>query len=56
VKITSSLIAIQIAACLGFLVVQLDVSVVNMALGALQASLDIDFAGLEWGANSYALC
>jgi DHA2 family methylenomycin A resistance protein-like MFS transporter len=50
-----SLIAIQIAACLGFLVVQLDVSVVNVALGALKNAYDTDLTGLQWVINSYAL-
>jgi DHA2 family methylenomycin A resistance protein-like MFS transporter len=50
-----SLIAIQIAACLGFLVVQLDVSVVNVALGALKDAFDTNLTGLQWVINSYAL-
>lgn len=43
------------AACLGFLVVQLDVSVVNVGLGALKAAFDTDLTGLQWVINSYAL-
>jgi DHA2 family methylenomycin A resistance protein-like MFS transporter len=54
-KYTPSLLAIQIAACLGFLVVQLDVSVVNVALGALKSAFDTDLTGLQWVINSYAL-
>ena len=50
-----SLIAIQVAACLGFLVVQLDVSVVNVALGALKSAFDTNLTGLQWVINSYAL-
>ncbi|MEB2514127.1 MFS transporter [Pseudomonas sp. YuFO20] len=52
---TISLSAIHIAACLGFLVVQLDVSVVNVGLGALKAAFDTDLTGLQWVINSYAL-
>jgi DHA2 family methylenomycin A resistance protein-like MFS transporter len=54
-KAPPSLIAIQVAACLGFLVVQLDVSVVNVALGALKGALGTDLTGLQWVINSYAL-
>lgn len=50
-----SLRAILIAACLGFLVVQLDVSVVNVGLGALKEAFNTDFTGLQWVINSYAL-
>jgi DHA2 family methylenomycin A resistance protein-like MFS transporter len=52
---TSSLAAIQVAACLGFLVVQLDVSVVNVGLGALKTAFDTNLTGLQWVINSYAL-
>lgn len=34
---------------------QLDVSVVNVALGALKVAFDTDLKGLEWVVNSYAL-
>ncbi|RYF47710.1 MAG: MFS transporter, partial [Cytophagaceae bacterium] len=51
----SSVSAIQIAACLGFLVVQLDVSVVNVGLGALKTAFDTNLTGLQWVINSYAL-
>lgn len=54
-RLTPALIGIQAAACLGFLVVQLDVSVVNVALGALKDALDTDLTGLQWVINSYAL-
>lgn len=50
-----SLRAILIAACLGFLVVQLDVSVVNVGLGALKEAFNTDLTGLQWVINSYAL-
>jgi DHA2 family methylenomycin A resistance protein-like MFS transporter len=51
----SSLRAILTAACLGFLVVQLDVSVVNVGLGTLKSAFDTDLTGLQWVINSYAL-
>jgi DHA2 family methylenomycin A resistance protein-like MFS transporter len=54
-RLSPSLIAIQIAACLGFLVVHLDVSVVNVALVPLKIAFDTDLNGLEWIINSYAL-
>jgi DHA2 family methylenomycin A resistance protein-like MFS transporter len=54
-KFTPSLLAIQLAACLGFFVVQLDVSVVNVGLGALKVAFDTDLTGLQWVINSYAL-
>lgn len=52
---TLNLVAIQIATCLGFLVVQLDVSVVNVGLGALKSAFGTDLNGLQWVINSYAL-
>lgn len=52
---SDSLQAILIAACLGFLVVQLDVSVVNVGLGALKSAFGSDLTGLQWVINSYAL-
>jgi DHA2 family methylenomycin A resistance protein-like MFS transporter len=45
---TPSLAAIQIVACLGFLVVQLDVSVVNVGLGALKTEFETSLTGLQW--------
>lgn len=50
-----NLVAIQIAACLGFFVVQLDVSVVNVGLGALKSAFGTNLTGLQWVINSYAL-
>lgn len=54
-RTSSSLVGIQAAACLGFLVVQLDVSVVNVGLGALKQAFDTNLTGLQWVINSYAL-
>lgn len=54
-KNTQSLTPILLACCLGFLVVQLDVSVVNVGLGALNEAFDTNLTGLQWVINSYAL-
>jgi DHA2 family methylenomycin A resistance protein-like MFS transporter len=43
------------AAGLGFVVVLLDVSVVNVALGALRTRFGTDVAGLQWVVNGYTL-
>lgn len=43
------------AACLGFVVVILDVSVVNVATRALAADLGGSLSGLEWVINGYTL-
>ncbi|MFF7295591.1 DHA2 family efflux MFS transporter permease subunit [Streptomyces sp. NPDC008265] len=43
------------AACLGFVVVILDVSVVNVASKALTAEFGDSLAGLEWVINGYTL-
>jgi len=44
-----------VAAALGFVVVLLDVSVVNVALDALRQEFDTDVAGLQWVVNAYTL-
>jgi len=44
-----------VAAALGFVVVLLDVSVVNVALDALRLEFDTDVAGLQWVVNAYTL-
>lgn len=54
-KAPTNLKAIQLATCLGFLVVQLDVSVVNVGLGALKGAFNTNLTGLQWVINSYAL-
>ena len=43
------------AAALGFVVVLLDVSVVNVALDALLRQFGIDVSDLQWVINAYAL-
>lgn len=43
------------AASIGFVVVLLDVSVVNVALDALRTSFSTDVAGLQWVVNAYTL-
>lgn len=54
-KVTPALTAILISSCLGFLVVQLDVSVVNVGLQALRDAFNTNLTGLQWVINSYAL-
>jgi MFS transporter, DHA2 family, methylenomycin A resistance protein len=44
-----------LAASLGFVLVQLDVSVVNIALAKIGADLRTPVAGLQWVVDSYAL-
>ncbi|MCX4163473.1 MULTISPECIES: MFS transporter [Paraburkholderia] len=46
---------VQIATCLGFVVVLIDVSVVNVALETLRAVLHAEVTGLQWVINAYAL-
>lgn len=46
---------VQLASSLGFVVVLLDVSVVNVALGALQSDLQAGLGGLQWVINAYTL-
>ncbi|MGW5108721.1 MFS transporter [Nocardia sp. NPDC004123] len=41
--------------CLGQLIVVLDLSIVNVALPAIQGSLDFSDAGLQWVVNGYAI-
>ncbi|WP_160005099.1 MFS transporter [Rhizobium sp. 18055] len=43
------------AAALGFVVVLLDVSVVNVALDALRTGFATDISGLQWVVNAYTL-
>lgn len=44
-----------LAACFGFMVVQLDVTIVNMALPRLARELRTDIAGLQWVVDAYIL-
>jgi len=46
---------VQIATCLGFVVVLIDVSVVNVALDALRIVFRANVTGLQWVVNAYAL-
>jgi len=46
---------IQFAACLGFIIVLLDVSVVNVALEALHIKFHTKINNLQWIVNAYAL-
>ncbi|KAF1071796.1 MAG: Multidrug resistance protein Stp [Pseudomonas citronellolis] len=51
----SHLALVQLATCLGFAVVLVDVSVVNVALDALRTAFTADMSGLQWVVNAYAL-
>ncbi|WP_339536193.1 MULTISPECIES: MFS transporter [Pseudomonas] len=46
---------VQLATCLGFFVVLMDVSVVNVALQALHLGIGADITDLQWLVNAYAL-
>jgi MFS transporter, DHA2 family, methylenomycin A resistance protein len=43
------------ATSLGFVLVQLDVSIINVSLAAIGARLDIGILGLQWVVDAYAL-
>lgn len=45
-----------IAVCLGTFLASLDISIVNVALPAIQTSLKADLADLQWLINAYAIC
>uniref|UniRef100_UPI0025867F81 MFS transporter n=1 Tax=Pseudomonas sp. TaxID=306 RepID=UPI0025867F81 len=46
---------VQFTTCLGFFMVLMDVSVVNVALQALHEELSADITALQWVVNGYAL-
>jgi MFS transporter, DHA2 family, methylenomycin A resistance protein len=46
---------VQVASCLGFVIVLMDVSVVNVALEALRSGFHADMSGLQWVINAYGL-
>ena len=48
--------ALLVAVNLGSFVATLDISIVNVALPAMQAALRTDMAGLQWVVDAYALC
>jgi DHA2 family methylenomycin A resistance protein-like MFS transporter len=43
------------AVCLGFFVIQLDVTIVNVALPAIQHDIGGSVAGLQWVVDGYTL-
>ncbi|MFP3276527.1 MAG: MFS transporter, partial [Paraburkholderia sp.] len=49
------LVLLMAATSLGYFVVQLDVSIVNLSLPAIQHYFQIDVAMLQWIVNSYTL-
>ena len=44
-----------ISVCLGFFVIQLDVTIVNVALPAIQREIGGSLAGLQWVVDAYTL-
>ncbi|MFC4275351.1 MFS transporter [Achromobacter aloeverae] len=51
----TSILATTIAASFGFGLVQLDVTIVNVALPTIARTLDTTLAGLQWVVDAYAL-
>ncbi len=51
----SQLVPLMVAVSLGYFAVQLDVSIVNLSLPAIQASYHADVAALQWIVNAYTL-
>lgn len=49
-------VSLVAAICLGTFMTSLDISIVNVALPALQASLNTTMSGLQWVVDAYALC
>src|SRR5579863_539746 len=50
-----SIAGVVAAASFGFVVVQLDVTIVNVALPAIGKSFDVGVAGLQWVVDAYSL-
>jgi MFS family permease len=47
--------AALISVCLGFFVIQLDVTIVNLALPAIQREIGGSLAGVQWVVDAYTL-
>jgi MFS transporter, DHA2 family, methylenomycin A resistance protein len=47
--------AAMISVCLGFFVIQLDVTIVNVALPAIQREIGGSLAGLQWVIDAYTV-
>jgi DHA2 family methylenomycin A resistance protein-like MFS transporter len=47
--------AALVSVCLGFFVIQLDVTIVNVALPAIQREIGGSLAGLQWIIDAYTL-
>lgn len=50
------LVALTAAAYLGTFIADIDITIVNVALPAIQADVDASLAELQWIVNSYAVC
>lgn len=53
--VNESSAAILIAVCFGLFMIQLDLTVVNVALSSIQEDLQVDVAGLQWVVDAYAV-
>ena len=53
---TNRRIGLLIAVCLGTFLASLDISIVNVALPAIQKDLNSDLSDLQWIINAYAIC
>lgn len=49
-------VSLVAAICLGTFMTSLDISIVNVALPAMQAALNTTLSGLQWVVDAYALC
>jgi MFS family permease len=54
-SVTGGATAALISVCLGFFVIQLDVTIVNVALPAIQREIGGSLAGLQWVIDAYTL-
>jgi MFS transporter, DHA2 family, methylenomycin A resistance protein len=52
---TRDTVAVTVAASFGFALVQLDVTIINVALPAIANALHCDVSGLQWLVDAYAL-
>jgi len=52
---TPSFALVVLATCMAFVVGQLDVTIVNVALPAMALELGVDVAGLQWVVDAYAV-
>ncbi|MBI3563045.1 MAG: MFS transporter [Gammaproteobacteria bacterium] len=51
----TSSVAVLIAVCFGLFMIQLDLTVVNVALSSIQENLQVGVVGLQWVVDAYAI-